>query len=190
MPEISLPTATKQNQILETIKDTGVNFYENPLSADFQSNMTDNFNTILEVNGPGELLELVVGSADPTSLMQLKITVDGEELINLSLKASTSGNTVYPIFSIFLKDFLIFNLPYNSSNTAPSNNYFYSVLNNEYFRSFLGEQGSISHSSRAFYLVKNPIVFNESLKVEGTRYSEKGYRGNNFCSNHILYRLT
>lgn len=191
---INLATETNQEKILDKIQnvdaittDAGLNVYNNIISAEFEANSTNSFTTILNVQGSGELLELVINSIDSTSLSQLKITVDGKVI----LLESRQSSVVQASFNIFLKDYLLMNMPYSENMTNTGNLYFYSLLSREYFKSYLGVVTSMARNTTLFYLLKNPITFKESLKIEGTCYTKKDYTGNNvIAKSKILYRLT
>lgn len=81
MPEIQLPTAAKQDEILDTIKNNQkeniAEFLGTPITNEsFDANTTTSFATLLQVSGAGELLELklTLTKAIPFAL---RITIDG-----------------------------------------------------------------------------------------------------------------
>lgn len=179
MPEIQLPTAAKQDEILQNITTSTYNteVYNDIIAASFNKNQTNNYTTLLEVNGSGELLELSLGPCDMQNC-GIKITIDDEVIL---ARESTW------CFALFL---LIGNI-FNFLESASGTNYLtYSSISATTMK--VSIQSTAVASGANIRFMQKPIKFRKCLKVEAFNSQSTNMNSafTEIGKNRILYRLT
>ena len=146
MPEIQLPTAAKQDEILQAVNEE-VN-YDNILTKTTASSY--NLSTVLEVTGSG-ILHFLSGYFNNSAnkyTIALKITIDGHVILDES-KIDTTGQSAL-IGTESLTDIFTTSSTYGNSfyvNTPFFDNV--NILPNCWKRRY-----------------KNPLIFKNALKIE------------------------
>lgn len=183
MPEIALPTAEKQNIIYNKINDAVYNteIYNNIITASFDANTTTHYQTLLEVNGTGELLELVLcAPASNINNCGIKITIDDEVIYS---KETTRH------LALFLLEKNLLTIPESTSNTFLRT---YSSISK--IAMSLTVSGVTNGNERTVLLMQQPIKFKQNLKVEAFNSQASGIYYTLYSAeigdNRILYRLT
>lgn len=142
MPEIALPTAVKQNEILERVRSKTV-YPSKTLKANFAANNTSTFKDLINITGEGELLEIFL--RNNTVLTQMKIIIDGS--VHIEVTSDANGKNI----AILLSDYTFF------AST------FFSALS---WKSFTGANSLLQPAT----ILGEPISFKKSLQIQATGY--------------------
>lgn len=157
MPEIQLPTATKQDEILintqKISQKLGLSYPSNALVASARATGVDysNYTTMLEINGAGLLHEVYIEASDLIDLQKaypngLRITIDGGSPITItsSYGGSILANRKLNLIYMYSKNVGgTFYPTYSVRTTRNRNDVF-----------------------RGFYLLEDSLEFKTSLKIE------------------------
>lgn len=169
MPEIQLPTAAKQDEILKEVSNVFYDLddikYVTPAEE-----ATGDYKTILEVQGSGELLSLFLYRKLDTIPTKLRITIDGNVIYEKS-------KTVSHIVTSYMHTFQV--------GTSSLN--LYSI-----FRQSTTDSGNIgvfdprNQPTLGILLTTKVITFSESLKIEASNIKAS----TTTPTNYVSYRLT
>ncbi|MFD2868911.1 hypothetical protein ACFSY7_10430 [Kurthia populi] len=153
MPEIQLPTAAKQDEILNKIRNVNKEIKGPFITKKNSENFTSEFRELLKIEGSGELLEVFLITRNNTDV-GVRITVDDEVVFDFEdvPKGVSSG--------------IVIATERNFSSSTSSTYPFYSRL--------MCSQLPVTQLTRCLIL-KEAITFKRSLKLESYQTSSSGW---------------